>query len=352
MHAPSTLSAKQIQHLRHTIMQWQTQHGRHDLPWQQSPSAYSVHVSEIMLQQTQVSTVIPYFERWMQRFPSLDALASASEDDVMAQWQGLGYYSRARNLRKAAAHVIAEHGGEYPDCLQALQAIPGVGRYTAGAIRSFALQQYGPIVDGNVKRLYARLFGIDGEPNSSAFNRTLWQLAEQLTPHNASHIYSQGVLDLGATVCTKSQPKCSECPVQSECVAHATGRIEQLPNPKKKREKPFRVGHFSWHQPNQHIHLVKRSSPGIWGGLWCLPELPDAPKDAELAGEFIHQFTHYTLHAKVWRASTPQHLSVKDDNSVGYLATQLFDLNQLDQTGLPTPIKQFIQDRIALKRHT
>ncbi|MCC5880078.1 MAG: A/G-specific adenine glycosylase [Idiomarina sp.] len=346
------LTPAKIQHIQRQVIHWQASHGRHDLPWQHNVSAYRVHVSEIMLQQTQVTTVIPYFERWMQDFPSLSALAAASEDDVMAHWQGLGYYSRARNLRKAAAHLADEHNGEYPNDLKALNAIPGVGQYTAGAIRSFAFNDYGPIVDGNVKRLYARLFAIDGEPNSSAFNKIMWQYANSLTPE-ASGAFSQGVLDLGATVCKKSQPLCQACPLQSDCLALKQQRIAELPNPKKRKIKPVKDAHFVWHTDSaDQLLLIKRPSPGIWGGLWCLPQHDEVPANSELVGEFTHQFTHYTLNAQVWRAAADQVNEGLVENGKRMAEFRLQSVHELSAVGLPTPIRHFIENVIALRQPT
>lgn len=344
------LSSLQIEQFREAIIGWQASHGRHDLPWQNAPTAYHVHVSEIMLQQTQVTTVIPYFVRWMERFPNLDTLAKASEDEVMSIWQGLGYYSRARNLRRAAQHLVEHHAGDYPNDLTALNAIPGVGRYTAGAIRSFAFNDYGPIVDGNVKRLYARLFTVDGEPNSSAFTKTLWQLAEQLTPADNSRAFSQGVLDLGALQCKKSAPACDTCPLQTYCQAYQTDTIGQYPNAKARKPKPTKQAHFVWHAKANSVVLVKRPSPGIWGGLWCFPQVEAPPPASQELGSFTHQFSHYRLQATVWLVTT--------DTESGTLAeptpewqlpdSRVVDHQGLENTGLPTPIRQFIEDIHAL----
>ncbi|RUO32956.1 A/G-specific adenine glycosylase [Aliidiomarina soli] len=342
------LTPSQVHHIRQQVINWQAEHGRHDLPWQQDVTPYRVHVSEIMLQQTQVTTVIPYFQRWMADFPTLSALASASEDEVMAHWQGLGYYSRARNLRKAAQHLIEQHAGHYPDDLKSLNDIPGIGRYTAGAIRSFAFSNYGPIVDGNVKRLYARLFAIYGEPNSSAVNKTMWQHAELLTPEKQSERYSQGVLDLGATLCKKSNPECQRCPLQENCFAFQQNKIGELPSAKKRKTKPVKDAHFAWlindTTSATELMLEKRQSPGIWGGLWCIPQLTEQPYSARLVGEFTHEFSHYRLQAKVWAHQL---------NSVAETANaqRLYPLEQLDSVGLPTPIRNFINDMKALSKN-
>lgn len=338
MHHTNKLTDATAKSIASLAMDWHKLHGRHDLPWQQSATPYKVHVSEIMLQQTQVTTVIPYFERWMQRFPSLSALAAATEDEVMHLWQGLGYYSRARNLRKAAQYLTDEHQGRYPNELKALQAIPGVGRYTAGAIRSFAFNDYGPIVDGNVKRLYSRLFGIYGDPASSAVTKALWQYAEVLTPTANSCVYSQGVLDLGATLCKRHTPLCADCPLQQNCFAFQHQATAELPSPKQKKAKPVRDGHFIWHLQHNELLLVKRRSPGIWGGLWCLPEQSEAPQHGKLVGEFTHEFSHYRLHARVW------HNTELAEPQPDYANSRLLPVQDLHELGLPTPIRQFIQD--------
>ena len=344
------LTATQIKHIQNEVTHWQASHGRHDLPWQKNVSPYRVHVSEIMLQQTQVNTVIPYFERWMQRFPTLSELASASEDEVMVYWQGLGYYSRARNLRKAAAHLVHEHQGEYPNSLPDLNAIPGIGQYTAGAIRSFAFNDYGPIVDGNVKRLYARIFAIDGEPNASAFNKQMWQYAHALTPVTQSAAYSQGVLDLGATLCKKANPQCEQCPLQSICIAFKQQRTHELPNPKQRKVKPIKDAHFLWSKDHTGALLLgKRASPGIWGGLWCLPQLKSEPVAThKVMGEFTHQFTHYTLNAKVWKA--PANTLEEHETAQPSQALRRYSLQALAEVGLPTPIRNFIENVIALDK--
>jgi len=334
------------------VLTWQHQHGRHDLPWQQPATPYRVLVSEIMLQQTQVSTVIPYFQRWMQALPTLEALASANEDEVMALWQGLGYYSRARNLQKAARYIVHELNGKFPEELESIQKIPGVGRYTAGAIRSFAYDTYGPIVDGNVRRLFCRIFGIEGPPTSSAVNKELWQYAETLTPEQNNRRFAQGLLDLGATLCTKRNPSCQDCPFASSCVAFQEQRITELPNPKAKKAIPTKIGHFLWIEnlENNSLRLVKRPNKGIWASLWSLPEVSEKPLEAELKGSFKHVFSHYKLEAKVW-AMTSANVEImnhlEEANPEYQLPTDavadLENSKTLNSLGLPTPIRAFIE---------
>lgn len=316
------------------LVQWAEQHGRHDLPWQQDPTPYSVHVSEIMLQQTQVATVIPYYQRWMESFPNIDALAEADEDSVMHHWQGLGYYSRARNLQKAARYLQTEFASHYPRTLKQIEQIPGVGRYTAGAIVSFAYNEPGPIVDGNVRRLFCRYFAITGVPSTTAVNKQLWEKAELYTQERDCRAYAQSLLDMGATICTAKSPRCDDCPVQLSCQAWQSDRVSELPTPKPKKTQPIKPGLFYWHRKNDQLYLEKRPAPGIWAGLWCLPQA-EGDKinecDPPAVGHFKHTFSHYKLDATVVNALPPsQH-------------GDYFSREAIDSLGLPTPIRQFIE---------
>lgn len=324
------------------VLAWQQQYGRHDLPWQQPATPYRVLVSEIMLQQTQVSTVIPYFHRWMEAFPDLATLAAAGEDQVMALWQGLGYYSRARNLQKAARYLIAEYDGQFPQELAALEKVPGVGRYTAGAIRAFAFDAYGPIVDGNVRRLFCRLFTISGPPLSSAVNKQLWQFAEHLTPKQNNRRFAQGLLDLGATICRPKNPDCETCPLQQHCQAKLQNRVAEFPNPTAKKVLPIRQGHFLWQSERGNLWLERRPDQGIWATMWALPEVNSAPESARLIGEFQHTFSHYKLHAQVWQ------LHDLEVNEAADQARDIkpMDVEQLEDVGMPTPIRKFIQQQL------
>ncbi|RWU11789.1 A/G-specific adenine glycosylase [Pseudidiomarina gelatinasegens] len=317
----------------HTIITWQHQHGRNTLPWQREASPYHVLVSELMLQQTQVSTVIPYFERWIKVFPDLATLAQASEDQVLAQWQGLGYYSRARNLHKAAGYVMTELNGQLPATPESLREVPGVGPYTAGAITAFAFDKPAAIVDGNVKRLFCRYFGINGDPNSSAINRQIWTKAEEYKPHSNSRQYAQALLDLGATICTPRNPKCELCPLQQSCNALATDRVNLLPQKRAKRTLPTKDGYFALDVNANGVILVQRSANGIWPRLWCLPELSELPPRAQVHGSFKHVFSHYRLNATVINC-TPSH------------ATTRIPLEALAQYGLPAPIRKYIHTHV------
>lgn len=257
------------------VLAWFDQYGRKDLPWQQQRSAYRVWVSEIMLQQTQVATVIPYFESFMKRFPDLSDLADAPLDDVLAHWSGLGYYARARNLHKAAQQVRDEHGGVFPTDFDAVLALPGIGRSTAGAILSLALNQHHAILDGNVKRVLARAFAVDGWPGKTAVADALWQHCERLTPEKRVADFNQAMMDLGAGVCTRARPRCERCPLQQDCLAHAEQRQTDYPGKKPKQKIPVRETQMLLLSNAANEVLLQRRPPsGIWGGLLSLPEVP------------------------------------------------------------------------------
>lgn len=312
-----------------TLTLWQKLHGRNDLPWQQEITPYRVLVSELMLQQTQVTTVIPYFERWLQHFPTVVALAEASEDEVMTQWQGLGYYSRARNLHKAAKFVVHELNGQLPDNADQLREVPGVGPYTAGAISAFAFNKPAAIVDGNVKRLFSRYFGIEGDISSAKVNKTIWSYAERYTPTVDNRRYAQALLDLGATVCTPRSPDCQQCPIKTSCNAFATDRVDVLPEKRAKKRIPTRSGYFLLDLTDDGVMLTQRPDNGIWPRLWCLPEITEPPEKAPIHGSFKHVFSHYKLEAMVFSHSVEQ-------------GGERVPLEQLDNYGLPTPIRKYL----------
>lgn len=257
------------------VLAWFDQDGRKDLPWQQARSAYRVWVSEIMLQQTQVATVIPYFEKFMNRFPQLSDLADAPLDDVLAHWSGLGYYARARNLHKAAQTVRDEHGGMFPETFDEVLALPGIGRSTAGAILSLALNQHHAILDGNVKRVLARAYAVEGWTGNTKVADVLWQHAERLTPQKRVADFNQAMMDLGAGVCTRSKPQCPVCPLQDICVANAEGQQAEYPGKKPKKTIPVRETQMLLlSNKNNEVLLQRRPPTGIWGGLLSLPEVP------------------------------------------------------------------------------
>jgi len=256
------------------VLGWFDVHGRKDLPWQQDPTPYRVWVSEIMLQQTQVATVIPYFERFMVRFPDVLSLADAPADEVLHLWSGLGYYARARNLHKAAQQVRDHLGGHFPETFDALVALPGVGRSTAGAVLSLSLGQRHAILDGNVKRVLARCYAVAGWPGQSAVLAQLWALSERLTPDARAKDFNQAMMDLGATVCSRSRPACEACPLADDCVAHAQGNPAAYPGKKPRKTLPVRdVRMLLIRDPAGQVLLEQRPPSGIWGGLWGLPEL-------------------------------------------------------------------------------
>ncbi len=284
-------------------------HGRKDLPWQQNPTPYRVWVSEIMLQQTQVTTVIPYFERFMQRFEKIETLAAATQDEVLSLWTGLGYYARGRNLHRAAQIVVNEHHGKLPESLDALMALPGIGRSTAGAILSLGCGQAAPILDGNVKRVLCRYFCVDGWYGRSAVEKQLWALTTAMTPDKNTGKFNQAMMDLGATVCTRSSPDCTRCPLQKKCQAFQTGVPTDWPHKKPKKAKPVRETLMLLAVHNDLVLLQRRPPTGIWGGLWSFPQFDDLDSLHKFAGALgnydkhsteqwhlvKHSFTHFDL---------------------------------------------------------
>ena len=292
------------------LIGWYARHGRRHLPWQHDPTPYRVWVSEIMLQQTRVSVVTGYYERFMARFPDLAALADAPLDDVLGLWTGLGYYSRARNLHRAAVLVRDRHGGAMPRDLDALVALPGIGRSTAGAILALSHGDRHPILDGNVKRVLCRYHGVGGWPGEGRVERTLWTLAERHTPREQVAVYTQAIMDLGATLCVRSRPLCAMCPLEADCAARREGAQAKYPAPRPRRETPHRETAFLMlRDPGGALLLERRPPAGIWGGLWCFPECePDADVEAVCRSRFgvrpatttalapiAHGFTHFKL---------------------------------------------------------
>ncbi|MGI9233739.1 MAG: A/G-specific adenine glycosylase [Woeseiaceae bacterium] len=290
------------------LLRWFDEFGRKDLPWQQGKDPYPIWVSEIMLQQTQVLTVIPYFESFIDRFPSIEALADAQLDDVLHHWSGLGYYARARNLHGAAKLIVSEHGGVFPDTLDAVNALPGIGRSTAGAILALSRDQRHPILDGNVKRVLARHAAIAGWPGKTAVMRQLWELAEHHTPAQRVSAYTQAIMDLGATLCTRTKPECERCPVSDDCMAHGADTVNEYPGAKPKKEKPLRQTTMVIASTAEGVYLERRPEAGIWGGLWSLPELDDRSVENWCQDELDataavteswqllrHSFSHYDL---------------------------------------------------------
>jgi len=337
------------------VLEWFDRHGRKDLPWQQDISPYRVWVSEIMLQQTQVTTVIPYFERFMQRFPSVQALAMAPVDEVLHHWSGLGYYARARNLHKAAKLVAAEYAGEFPGDLDALQGLPGVGRSTAGAVLSLAMGQWAPILDGNVKRVLARHHAVAGWPGQAAVLQRLWQLSEVQTPRDRVGDYNQAMMDLGATLCTRSRPRCNDCPVVRSCQAGAQGGWRDYPGKKPKKALPQRqVQMLLLRNAAGEVLLQQRPPQGIWGGLWSFPELPveDDPlqwchdrglgkaRPGRLLPLRRHTFSHFYLDIQ------PREILLEEP---GYGVLEgpgwvWYNARQPDERGLAAPVARLIEE--------
>ncbi len=289
------------------IIEWQRRHGRHFLPWQANRDPYRIWVSEIMLQQTQVGTVIPYFERFMARFTDVASLAKASEEEVLTFWAGLGYYARGRNLHRAAQLVMEKHGGVFPHEFDDIVALPGIGRSTAAAISAFAFGARRAILDGNVKRVLARAFGVDGWTGDKKVETRLWQLSESLLPVAGIETYTQALMDLGAMICTRGKPKCGQCPLAADCVALKQDRVANLPSPRLKKPLPERTATLLVIRHGRDVLLVKRPAAGIWGGLWSLPEAEgdSAAACMQLTGQmpasieelqgFTHTFTHFRL---------------------------------------------------------
>ncbi|TPW15696.1 MAG: A/G-specific adenine glycosylase [Halothiobacillaceae bacterium] len=334
------------------VLNWYDQHGRHHLPWQDNRTAYRAWIAEIMLQQTQVTTVIPYFERFMARFATLEALAAAPLDEVLQLWTGLGYYARARNLHKSAQIISAEHGGLFPLTINEVQRLPGIGRSTAAAILAQAYGERHAILDGNVKRVLTRFHAITGWPGLPAVERQLWALAEAHTPAERVADYTQAIMDMGATLCTRHRPRCMECPLQPECLAYATGQQQQLPTPKERKVLPTRrTTMLLLRNASGELLLYQRPASGIWGGLWSFPEIDDGDDIAlwcknQLFCSIItqqplppihHTFSHFHLEIN------PIELHVHQDNAVmeacGYT---WYNLGSAQHLALASPIKQLI----------
>ena len=334
------------------VSAWQRRHGRRDLPWQGARDPYRIWVSEILLQQTQVATVIPYFGRFMARFPDIEALARAPEEEVMRHWSGLGYYARARNLHRGAQEVVARHGGRFPATAAEVEALPGIGRSTAAAILAFSTGARLAILDGNVKRVLARHFGVEGAVDSASVLRELWTLAESLLPARGIETYTQGLMDLGATVCGRSRPDCAACPVRDTCVALRDGRVAELPGRRPARAARVREIAMLVVVSGGEVLLEKRPGSGIWGGLWSLPEAPPSLDPvahaakamgvravaAEALPPFRHAFTHFTLAVTPWLLRTGHRAArAREPSGSAWLA-----LGEVRSAALPAPVKRLL----------
>ena len=341
------------------LVAWQKRHGRHALPWQQTRDAYRIWLSEIMLQQTQVATVIPYYARFLERFPDVHALAAAPAGEVMALWAGLGYYTRARNLHRCAQAVVEQYGGEFPREVDLLAGLPGIGPSTAAAIAAFAYGVRAAILDGNVKRVFCRVFGIEGFPGASQVEKQLWQRASALLPTRDIEAYTQGLMDLGATVCTRSRPGCGACPMQARCVAHEHGRTAELPAKKPKKTVPERSTVMLVVLHKGDLLLEQRPPQGIWGGLQSLPELSRlgeeslAPEIGEIAlalsafGEvhtveplptFTHAFTHYRLRVLPLKVMLGKRRAAAAQPAYAWQA-----LSAMAGAALPSPVRKLLE---------
>jgi A/G-specific adenine glycosylase len=337
--------------LAERLLAWFDDHGRNDLPWQHPRSAYRVWVSEIMLQQTQVGTVVGYFQRFIDALPTLPDLAAASEDTVMALWSGLGYYRRARFLHAAARTCMERHGGELPADLEALMALPGIGRSTAGAILAQAHGLRFPILDGNVKRVLSRYHGEHGYPGESAVEKRLWAHAEAHTPARRLADYTQAIMDLGATLCTRANPRCGDCPLSAGCVAFSEGLTAELPTARPAKKIPTRDTHMLVLRADDHrILLQRRAGNGVWSGLWSLPESAAGEEAMTVAatharvGEpsklepFTHTFSHYRLAVTPLLFTGAQPLPrVADDDHHRWCAPR-----EALALGLPAPVRTLL----------
>ncbi len=335
----------------HAILAWYDKFGRKTLPWQLEKTPYKVWLSEIMLQQTQVATVIPYFERFLARFPTVQDLAAAEQDEVLHLWTGLGYYARARNLHKAAQCIVNEHGGVFPTDIDQVQALPGIGRSTAGAVLSLSLKQHHSILDGNVKRTLSRCYAVEGWPGKKSVENALWEIADANTPTQGVERYNQAMMDMGAMICTRSKPKCELCPVNDICQAKAQERQADFPGKKPKKVMPEKQTWFVILQHGDEVWLEQRPQTGIWGGLWCFPQ-HDNDQLADLVEQrlaaqanvvaqeqltaFRHTFSHYHLDI------TPMHFTLDKLPCQIRENGQWYNLRQPAKIGLAAPVQQIL----------
>lgn len=337
----------------HTIIDWQRLHGRHGLPWQGTRDPYRVWLSEIMLQQTQVATVIPYYHRFLERFPDVATLAAAAQEDVMPYWAGLGYYARARNLHRCAQSVVSDWGGQFPRKPEDIATLTGIGRSTAAAIAAFSFDTRAAILDGNVKRVFARHFGIEGDPMRREIEKTMWSLADSLLPgtghtHPGMPAYTQGLMDMGATVCTRGTPACGACPLAGTCVARREGRQQELPTPRARKAVPERETAMLMLECEGRLLLQRRPETGIWGGLWSLPEFPVDESAARIAlqwvpaadspqalAHFQHVFTHFKLRIHPWHVQGKGQCTESADQ-------EWIALDRLADVALPAPVRKLV----------
>ena len=335
------------------LIVWQRAHGRHDLPWQ-GANAYQVWLSEIMLQQTQVATVIPYYQRFLGSFPTISLLAAASEEQVLAHWSGLGYYARGRNLHAAARIIVEKYNGVFPREFERILELPGIGRSTAAAICALAWHERRAILDGNVKRVLARYCGIAGWAGDKKVETQFWQQAEALLPQRDIATYIQAQMDLGATLCTRSKPKCGECPVNSDCVAFQSGRVSELPMPRSRKIVPEKHATFLLLMHGNDILLEKRPGSGIWGGMWCPPQFDDeaaarnwflrngmVARDGDRLETFTHTFTHFKLHISPLRIQLARKLLHAAEAGSVWL-----EVGEALRAAIPTPVRMMLNKAV------
>ena len=340
--------------LRRRLLAWHKRHGRHNLPWQQTHDPYRIWVSEIMLQQTQVSAVIPFYTRFLKRFPDVQSLARARLDTVLHHWTGLGYYARARHLKRAAETIVRDHGGRIPRTLAQVTALPGIGRSTAGAILAFAFDQRHPILDGNVKRVLARLHAIDTPVMQRTTELQLWQLADHYTPRARVGVYTQAIMDLGATLCTPRRPDCGRCPFKCDCLAYRSGTPEQYPVRSARKSLPVKQTVMLMIRDTRgRVLLTQRPPAGLWGGLWSFPECPSPAAAARCCRELLgldvstaepwpvlrHGFSHFQLDI----TPIPARLAGTSDVAMENTATVWYNPKRPDTRGLSAPVKQLLQ---------
>lgn len=342
-----------------TVVAWQKRHGRHHLPWQGTRDPYRIWLSEIMLQQTQVTTVIGYYQRFLERFPSVQALAAASQDDVMPYWAGLGYYARARNLHRCAQALCNEWGGTFPPTSTEIATLPGIGRSTAAAIAAFVYGERSPILDGNVKRVFTRYFGIHGITTERATENALWEKAEALVAAAPAELdmaaYTQGLMDLGAQCCTRSRPDCAGCPLAAGCHARQHACQHTLPTPRKKKNVPERECVMLVMRRKNHVLLEQQPSPGIWGGLWSFPRYDDAQAlraacarlgatwdDAQKMAGLVHVFSHFRLHIEPWYVHEDKAPALSAKTGQAWVA-----IDELPAAALPAPVRKIADGLFA-----
>ena len=338
-----------------TIVQWQRLHGRQHLPWQQHTDPYKVWLSEIMLQQTQVATVLGYYERFLERFPTVQDLAGAQQDEVMPYWAGLGYYARARNLHRCAQVVCETFDGAFPTTSQQLATLPGIGPSTASAIAAFCFGERSPIMDGNVRRVFTRYFGVYGHPQKRAVDQKLWALAQQIIdlspPELPMPAYTQGQMDLGSMVCTRGKPACHACPLQADCFAATHQKTHELPTPKAKTVQPERFCEMLILEREGAILFEQRPNTGIWGGLWVLPQYDTVEtlqrycqslgvtiNSEQKMAAMLHVFSHFKLHINPWYVPVSSSVTVSLEANQQWVA-----IDQLDSVGLPAPVKKIVE---------